>query len=104
VGNIIYFSDSGMHDTTALNAVSGRKVWKFGHGAFNPVISDGRTIFLTGHSSQYAMRPKGIPAKAVLKPTTAREARQRQRAHRRKVAREKRAAARKKHHHNSKRG
>jgi outer membrane protein assembly factor BamB len=98
VGNIVYFSDSGMRTTTALNAVSGRKVWEFHKGAFNPVISDGRTIFLTGHSTQYAMRPKGLKAKAVLKPTTAREARQRQRAHRRKVARAKRAAARKKHH------
>jgi hypothetical protein len=89
VGNTAYFSDSGMRTTTALNAVSGRKLWKFPKGAFNPVVSDGRTIFLTGHSTQYALRPKGIKAKAVLKPTTAREAKQRQRAHRRKVARAK---------------
>ena len=29
-----------------------------GRGAFNPVISDGRTIFLTGYSSLYALRPQ----------------------------------------------
>ena len=74
VGDIVYFSDSGMTDTTALDALSGRKVWVFHKGAFNPVISDGRTIFLTGHTSLYAMRPKGIKARAALKPTTAREA------------------------------
>jgi len=36
---------------------TGRKVFGIGRGAFNPVISDGRTIFLTGYSSLYALRP-----------------------------------------------
>ncbi len=80
VGNIVYFSDSGQRTTTALNAVSGRKVWAFPKGAFNPVISDGRTIFLTGHSTQYALRPKGIKAGAVPKPTTARDVRRKRAA------------------------
>lgn len=85
VGDLVYFSDSGQRTTTALNAVSGRKVWSFPKGAFNPVISDGRTIFLTGHSTQYAMRPKGINAKAAPKPTTARDVRRRQAAAKRKA-------------------
>ena len=37
---------------------TGRTVFKMGRGAFNPVISDGRTIFLTGYSSLYALRPQ----------------------------------------------
>ena len=91
VGNVLYYSDNGTHATYALNAVSGRHIWTIKRGAFNPVISDGRTIFLTGHSSQYALRPRGIKPLAAPKPTTAREARARQRRHRR--------AQRHRHHH-----
>ena len=45
-----------------------------GRGGFNPVISDGRTIFLTGYSSLYALRPAkknrphGKPAAAQRRP------------------------------------
>jgi outer membrane protein assembly factor BamB len=77
VGNIVYFSDSGTHSTYGLNATTGSHVWTFDKGAFNPVISDGRTIFLTGHSSLFALRPYGIGKLAAPKPTTAREARKR---------------------------
>jgi outer membrane protein assembly factor BamB len=80
VGNIVYFSDSGTKTTTALNAVSGHKVWSLDHGAFNPVISDGRTIFLTGHSLQYALLPRGLKRHTVLKPTTASDVRRKKRA------------------------
>jgi outer membrane protein assembly factor BamB len=75
IGNLVYFADYGTRKTYALNAVSGRNVWTFPHGSFNPVISDGRTIFLTGHNTQYALRPKGIKATAVLAPTTRKDVR-----------------------------
>jgi outer membrane protein assembly factor BamB len=71
VGNLVYFSDYGRRHTYALHAPTGKKVWSFPRGAFNPVISDGRSIFVTGHSAMYAFRPKGIKANAVPKPTTA---------------------------------
>jgi outer membrane protein assembly factor BamB len=58
VGDIVYFSNYGKKDTTGLGARTGREVFHMGRGAFNPVISDGRTIFLTGYSSLYAFRPK----------------------------------------------
>jgi outer membrane protein assembly factor BamB len=57
VGDIVYFSNIGKKDTTGLGARTGRKVFHMGRGSFNPVISDGRTIFLTGYSSLYALRP-----------------------------------------------
>ena len=57
VGDIVYFSNYGKKDTTGLGARTGREVFHMGRGAFNPVISDGRTIFLTGYSSLYALRP-----------------------------------------------
>ena len=59
VGDIVYFSNIGHKDTTGLGARTGHKVFHMGRGSFNPVISDGRTIFLTGYSSLYALRPKG---------------------------------------------
>jgi outer membrane protein assembly factor BamB len=58
VGDIVYFSNIGHKDTTGLGARTGRKVFHMRRGSFNPVISDGRTIFLTGYSSLYALRPK----------------------------------------------
>ena len=58
VGDIVYFSNLGKKDTTGLGARTGREVFHMGRGAFNPVISDGRTIFLTGYSSLYALRPQ----------------------------------------------
>jgi outer membrane protein assembly factor BamB len=70
VGNIVYFSDYGRRATYGLVADTGRRVWTFPRGAFNPVISDGRAIFLTGHSAIYKLWPKAIKAGAVLKPTT----------------------------------
>jgi hypothetical protein len=33
-------------------------VFDFGRGAYNPVVSDGKVIYLTGYSSVYALRPK----------------------------------------------
>ena len=57
IGDIVYFSNYGKKDTTGLGARTGREVFHMGRGAFNPVISDGRTIFLTGYSSLYALRP-----------------------------------------------
>jgi outer membrane protein assembly factor BamB len=58
VGDIVYFSNIGKKDTTGLGARTGRKVFHMDRGSFNPVISDGRTIYLTGYSSLYALRPK----------------------------------------------
>jgi outer membrane protein assembly factor BamB len=58
IGNIVYFSDLGRKRTFGLGARTGKKVWEFGRGAFNPAISDGRTIFLTGYAQLFALRPE----------------------------------------------
>jgi outer membrane protein assembly factor BamB len=93
VGNLVYFSDYGTRTTYALGARTGKKVWSFPRGAFNPVISDGRSIFLTGHSAMYTFRPKGIKGDAVLKPTTAAAARHSIAVARKKAARQRRKFA-----------
>ena len=61
IGDIVYFSNYGHKDTTGLGVRTGKTVFKMGRGAFNPVISDGRTIFLTGFSS--ALRAQARIAK-----------------------------------------
>jgi outer membrane protein assembly factor BamB len=76
VGDIVYFADYGTRSTYGLDANSGARVWTFPRGSFNPVVSDGRSIFVTGHSAMYAFQPKGIGATAAPKPTTAKQAKQ----------------------------
>lgn len=57
VGDTVYFANLGRKETIGLNARTGRKVFRFGFGSFNPVIADGRTLYLTGYSSMFALRP-----------------------------------------------
>jgi len=57
IGDVVYFSELDGKRTVGLGARTGRKVFDFGRGAYNPVVSDRRTIFLTGYSSLYAFRP-----------------------------------------------
>lgn len=59
VGDIVYFSNLGAKSTTGLSVNTGRPLWKFGRGAFTPVISDGERLYVTGYSSLYAFEPAG---------------------------------------------
>ncbi len=63
VGNVVYFSDLGSKTTLGLDAVSGRQVFAFRDGAFNPVIADYHAIYLDGYNTIYQMLP-GTRAKA----------------------------------------
>src|SRR6266545_6233443 len=65
VGDIVYFSTIDRKNTLGLGARTGRRVFTYGRGAYNPVVSDGRTIFLNGYSSLYALRP--LSAKGEVK-------------------------------------
>jgi outer membrane protein assembly factor BamB len=67
VGDIVYFTNLGNKWTTGLDARTGKPVWNQKNGAFNPVISDGKRIYLTGYSSEFALVPKGN-AKPKPKP------------------------------------
>lgn len=58
VGKVVYFSNLAARSTTGLDARTGRRVFRLGRGAFNPVISDGKRIYLTGYSSVYAFEPR----------------------------------------------
>jgi outer membrane protein assembly factor BamB len=57
IGNTVYFSDLRTKATTGVNASSGRTVFSFGDGRFNPGISDGHTVYMVGYSKIYEMIP-----------------------------------------------
>jgi outer membrane protein assembly factor BamB len=68
IGNVVYYSNLGHHKTLGLNARTGKVVFKRGLGAFNPVISDGRDIFLTGSTSESSLRPRALLAPRFRHP------------------------------------
>ena len=53
VGDLVFYSTLNRH-TTAVGAATGRAVWTVHKGKFNPVITDGRYIFLNGQTSLFA--------------------------------------------------
>jgi outer membrane protein assembly factor BamB len=57
VGGIVYFSDLGTHTAIGLDVSSGRRVFEFHEGSFDPVITDGRVIYLTGYNTLNALEP-----------------------------------------------
>jgi outer membrane protein assembly factor BamB len=72
VGRVVYFSNLGLRNTLGLNVSNGRRVWRFGHGAFSPVISDGKRIYLTTYRTLFALGPKGAkPQGRARKPRKA---------------------------------
>jgi len=58
IGRNVYFADLGNHSTYGLGISTGRVTFQFDSGSFDPVISDGRSIFLTGTSGLYELTPK----------------------------------------------
>jgi outer membrane protein assembly factor BamB len=59
IGDIVYFSTLSQRTTTGLNARSGHMVWKLNRGAFNPAISDGKRLYITGYNSLYGFEHRG---------------------------------------------
>ncbi|HYM44999.1 MAG TPA: PQQ-binding-like beta-propeller repeat protein [Solirubrobacteraceae bacterium] len=58
VGKVVYFADLGSRRTYGLGISTGKVVFEFGSGSFDPVISDGRNIYLTGYTGLYALAPR----------------------------------------------
>jgi outer membrane protein assembly factor BamB len=61
IGDLVYYSTLS-RTTTAVGARTGRFVWRTRKGAFNPVVSDGRRLYLMGYSSLFALKPKKRPS------------------------------------------
>ena len=58
LGGIVYFSNIRKRSTLGLDARTGRVRFRFRDGAYNPVVSDTRTIFLSGKKTVYALRAR----------------------------------------------
>jgi outer membrane protein assembly factor BamB len=61
VGGIVYFSDLGSRTSAGLDARTGKQVFSFPDGAFNPVVCDQSTVYLTGYSILYQLLPRRAP-------------------------------------------
>jgi outer membrane protein assembly factor BamB len=57
VDGIIYVSSFG-HRTWGLSARTGRVVWTLRDGRYSPVTTDGRTVYVNGVNTLYAMVPR----------------------------------------------
>jgi len=70
IGDVVYFADLGEHRTYGLGISTGRLLFRMNTGAFDPVISDGRDIYLTGFTGLYGLAPilPAKPATSAAKP------------------------------------
>jgi outer membrane protein assembly factor BamB len=59
VRNVVYFSDlQPGNDTFGLDVRTGKKVFGWPDGAFNPVVADRGAIYLAGYGNIYELLPK----------------------------------------------
>jgi hypothetical protein len=77
---------------------SGKVVWTFAHGSYNPAISDGQWLVITGHSGETALEPRGLPKHLAATGAATRAA---HRAAKKKHAKA-HAKRKAKHHHRKK--
>jgi len=57
IGNTVYFADLGDRRTYGLGISTGRVLFTWPSGSFDPVISDGEHLYLTGYSGLYDLAP-----------------------------------------------
>jgi outer membrane protein assembly factor BamB len=57
IGETVYVGDLTTTQTHGYNAASGKEVFTFRDGAYNPVISDGKRLYLTGYKTIYSLKP-----------------------------------------------
>lgn len=57
IGGVVYVSDLRTKRTYGVDARTGRTVFTFPDGRFNPGITDGHALYLTGYSTMYQLLP-----------------------------------------------
>jgi outer membrane protein assembly factor BamB len=57
IGETVYFANLQTTETIGVDAKTGKQVFKFPDGAYNPVISDGKRLYITGYKTLYALEP-----------------------------------------------
>ena len=60
IGEIVYFASlDHPRGAVAVRASDGHQVWQFSTGAYNPIISDGNRLFLTGYKTVAGLKEYG---------------------------------------------
>jgi outer membrane protein assembly factor BamB len=57
IGDVFYVGDLKTTQTFGFRARDGKEVFASTDGAYNPAISDGRLLFMTGYRVIYALKP-----------------------------------------------
>jgi hypothetical protein len=71
VGDVVYFASLGRRKTIGLAVRSGKRVFGPMEGGFDPVVSDGTYLYLTGYKTISAL----VPRRAAARQRTATRAR-----------------------------
>jgi len=69
IGRTVYLADLGQRRIYGLGISTGHKIFEMDTGAFDPAVSDGHDIYLTGYSGLFGMEP--LDAATASPPTPA---------------------------------
>src|SRR5262249_29218887 len=105
VGDVVYISNLARRWTYGFGVRSGKRVFAYPRGGFNPIATDAQTIHLLAYASLYAFGPRSAKLPAAARHVrrnggsasagvrrARRDARERRRAQRRHAAAIRRAA------------
>jgi outer membrane protein assembly factor BamB len=72
IGDTVYVADLQSTSTYGFNAANGHRDFEYSDGAYNPVVSNGKDLFLTGYKTLYELTPgQGTATNGILqKPST----------------------------------
>ncbi len=62
IGDVVYVADLQHTSTYGFDVRNGHRVLEYSDGAYNPVISNGKDVFLTGYKTIYDLTPAQGPA------------------------------------------
>ncbi len=57
VDGIVYFATLSSGALCGLDALTGKQVWTYPDGAFTPVVTDGKRLYVVGWGKLYAFSP-----------------------------------------------
>lgn len=55
------YAKQGPQGTVALDATTGKLVWKFADGRYSPIVADGRRVYMTGKWRVWGLEPCSLP-------------------------------------------
>ena len=70
IGRTVYLADLGLRHIYGLGISTGHKIFEMDTGAFDPAVSDGHDVYLTGYSGLFGLEPLAAAAAAAPKPAS----------------------------------